>query len=174
MTRAFVQDVKATTGYCFDERFFCYCEDTDLVLRANLLGYRPAYVDQLVALHEEQASSRSKHDSFIAYLGLRNLIWMHCKYVPTSILIRNSLCLLLSHLLNIVKQTLSGRPGVLYRDAFRQLPAMLNERAQFKAAARVKPSALAKTVSRQFYRAGYAGVVLAEWRERLCRGLQPR
>ena len=170
MTRAFVQDIKATSGYCFDARFFCYCEDTDLVLRANLLGYRPAYVDQLVALHEGQASSRRKHHTFIAYHGLRNAIWMHWKLIPASLLIRNSPWLLLAHLLTIARQTLSGRPGVvlvLYRDAFRQLPAMLKERARFQVAARVAPAVLAKAVSKRFYRAGYAGVVLAEWRERL-------
>ena len=170
MTRAFLEDVKATTGYCFDERFFCYCEDTDLVLRANLLGYRPAYVDQLVALHEGQASSRNQHNSFIAYHGLRNTLWMHWKLIPTSILLRNAPWLLLTHLLTIVRQTLSGRPGILiavYRDAFKQLPTMVKERAQFKLATRVTPAVLAQVVSRRFYRAGYAGVVLAEWRNRL-------
>ncbi len=177
MTRAFVQDVISTTGYCFDERFFCYCEDTDLVLRANLLGYRPAYVDQLVALHEGQASSRSKQDSFIAYHGLRNAIWMHWKLIPASLLIRNSPWLLLAHLLTIARQTLSGRPGVLfalYRDAFRQLPAMLKERAKFRLAARVAPPVFAEAVSKRFYRAGYAAVVLAEWRQRLRNRLRPR
>jgi GT2 family glycosyltransferase len=169
MTRAFVQDVQATSGYCFDERFFCYCEDTDLVLRAYLLGYRPAYVDQLVALHEGQASSRIKPSTFIAYHGLRNAIWMHWKLIPTSLLIRNSLWLLLAHLLTVARQTLSGRAGVLfavYRDAFRQLPAMRRERARFKVAARVAPSVLGKAISRRFYRQGYAAVVLSEWRKR--------
>ena len=150
MTRAFLEDVKATTGYCFDERFFCYCEDTDLVLRANLLGYRPAYVDQLVALHEGQASSRNQHNSFIAYHGLRNALWMHWKLIPTSILIRNAPWLLLAHLLTVARQTLSGRSTVLfavYRDAFKQLPAMLKERAQFKLVTRVTPAVLAQAVS---------------------------
>lgn len=168
MTRAFVHDVKATSGYCFDERFFCYCEDTDLVLRANLLGYRPAYVDQLVALHEGQASS-SRHNTFIAYHGLRNLIWMQCKFAPTSHLIKNSPLLLLAHLLNIIRYALAGRAGVLfavYRDAFKQLPAMLRERTRFKVAARVDPAVLGKAVSRRFYRQGYAGVVLSEWWKR--------
>ena len=134
------------------------------------MGYRPAYVDQLVALHEGQASSRGQHNSFIAYHGLRNAIWMHWKLIPASILIRNAPWLLLAHLLTVARQTLSGRPRVLwavYRDAFSQLPAMLKERAQFKLVARVAPAVLAQSVSRRFYRAGYAGVVLTEWRNRL-------
>ncbi len=169
MSRAFVQDVKDTTGYCFDARFFCYCEDTDLVLRANLLGYRPAYVDQLVALHEGQASSRVRHNSFIAYHGLRNAMWMHWKFVPTSLLIRNSPWLLLAHLLTVARQTLSGRLGVLfalYRDAFKQLPTMLRERARFQGSERVTPAVLASSISRRFYRQGYTGMVISEWRNR--------
>ena len=95
---------------------------------------------------------------------------MQWKLIPTSILLRNAPWLLLSHLLTIVRQTLSGRPGILiavYRDAFKQLPTMVKERAQFKLATRVTPAVLAQVVSRRFYRAGYAGVVLAEWRNRL-------
>ena len=170
MMRNFVQDIKAISGYCFDERFFCYCEDTDLALRANLLGYRPAYVDQLVALHEGQASSRIRNNSFIAYHGLRNLVWMHCKLIPISLLIRNSPWLLLAHLLNVIKQTLSGRPNVLfalYRDAFKQLPVMLQERAIFKTAMRVDRTTLDRVLGKRFYRKGYSRVVLAELTSRL-------
>jgi GT2 family glycosyltransferase len=169
MTRAFVQDVKTATGYCFDERFFCYCEDTDLALRANLLGYRPAYVDQLVALHEGQASSRAWANSFIAYHGLRNTMWMHWKLVPTRVLARSSGRLLLAHLLTIARQILSGRPGVLfavYLDALKQLPAMLRERARIQAATRVTSAVLGKCISTRFYRKGYAGLVIAGWRNR--------
>jgi GT2 family glycosyltransferase len=176
MTRAFVQDVKAATGYCFDKRFFCYCEDTDLALRANLLGYRPAYVDQLVALHEGQASSRDRDNSFIAYHGLRNSIWMHWKAVPTRILLRNGCWLLLAHLLTITRQTLSGRAGVLfavYRDAFKHLPAMLRERARIQRVARVGPAVLKKSISSRFYRKGYAGVVASGWRNHFRKGGKP-
>jgi GT2 family glycosyltransferase len=83
MNLPFVQDVLATTGCCFDERFFCHCEDTDLVLRANLLGYRPACVDELVALHEGQANSLGQHSTSNAYQCLRNTICMPCKSMPT-------------------------------------------------------------------------------------------
>lgn len=167
MTRDFVQDVKSTTGYCFDERFFCYCEDTDLALRANLLGYRPAYVDQLVALHEGQASSRAQNNNFIAYHGLRNTIWMHWKFLPTFLLIKNSPWLLLAHLFTFARQIFSGRSSTLfelYRDAFRQRSNMLRERERFRLVTRVVPEVLAKIVSKRFYRKGYTGVILLELR----------
>jgi GT2 family glycosyltransferase len=170
MTRAFVHDIIATTGYFFDARYFCYCEDTDLALRANLLGYRPAYTDQLVAMHEGQASSNAAPGNFITYHGLRNAIWMHLKLVPTPLLVKHLPWLLLAHLLTVIRQTLSGRAGVLiviYRDALRQWPAIRQDRARLQAAARVPASALAAVISKRFYRQGYAAIVVAEWRHRL-------
>lgn len=168
MSRWFVQDIKTTTGYCFDARYFCYCEDTDLALRANLLGYRPAYVDQLVALHEGQASAKTANNNFIAYHGLRNAVWMHWKLIPTSMLIKHFPLLLLAHLLTIARQSFAGRPTVMvsvYRDALRQMPAVLEERAHFKRKARLTPEGLSKVIGNRFYRRGYSHQVLAEWRE---------
>ena len=162
-----VQDIIATTGYCFDARFFCYCEDTDLVLRANLLGYRPAYVDQLVALHEGQASSSTAPSNFIAYHGLRNAIWMHYKCIPTTLLLRHAHWLLLAHVLTIVRQTLSGRASVMvdvYRDAFRQLKTLRAERQHLQRITRVSPHPWQSAIAPHFYRAGYASQVLAGWK----------
>ncbi|MDD2923812.1 glycosyltransferase family 2 protein [Rhodoferax sp.] len=177
MTRAFVEDVKATTGYCFDARFFCYCEDTDLVLRANLLGYRPAYVDRLVALHEGQASSGSKSNDFIAYHGLRNLIWMQYKLIPTSMLMRHLPWLVLANLLNVIRQIMAGRVDVLlavYNDALKQLPSLRKERAKFLSNTRLHTMALAQNTSRQFYRTGYARLVITQWYAKFQRTTSPR
>lgn len=169
MTRAFVLDMLATTGYCFDERFFCYCEDTDLVLRANLMGYRPAYVDTLVALHEGQASSGGGNNHFIAYHGLRNALWMQCKLIPASLLWRYALPLLLAHLLTIVRQVISGRSKVLwaiYRDAFKSFGAFYSERKQLQKVRRRDGKLLRSVMSPHFYRQGYASIVLKEWQIR--------
>jgi GT2 family glycosyltransferase len=167
MTRVFLQDVKAATGYWFDERFFCYCEDTDLALRANLLGYKPAYVDELVALHEGQASSRVQHNDFIAYHGLRNLLWMQWKFLPTRVLIKNCFWFLLAHLLNAIKYAATGRTGVLfavYRAAIEQRSTMMQERARFQGIVKGIPQAvLTNAISRRFYRKGYIRLVLSEW-----------
>lgn len=166
MTRDFVHDVITTTGYCFDARFFCYCEDTDLALRANLLGYQPSYSDQMLALHEGQASSSIAPSNFIAYHGLRNAIWMHYKCMPTKTLLRHIHWLLLAHGLTIVRQTLSGRAAVMYavyRDAFRQLKTLRAERHLLQSATRVDVQHWQTVIAPGFYRAGYAGQVLAGW-----------
>jgi GT2 family glycosyltransferase len=170
MTRDFIQDIIGSTGYFFDPRYFCYCEDTDLVLRAALLGYKAVYVDELVALHEGQASSSTQSDDFIAYHGLRNAIWMHCKFMPTRVLIKHVGWLFLAHTMTIVRQTLSGRAAVMYRvyrDAFRQWPSMLKERTNFKKLVRVAPSELYNVIAPRFYRKGYAALVLRGWMQRV-------
>lgn len=166
MTRDFLHDVITTTGYCFDARFFCYCEDTDLALRANLLGYQPTFSDELVALHEGQASSNNAPSHFIAYHGLRNAIWMHYKCMPTRMLLSHIHWLLLAHGLTIVRQTLSGRAAVMYavyRDALRQLKALHAERYHLQCASRIDSKRWRTVIAHGFYRAGYARQVLAGW-----------
>jgi GT2 family glycosyltransferase len=169
MTRAFIDDLLATTGYFFDARYFCYCEDTDLVLRANLLGWRPVYEDTLLALHEGQASTGGRHNDFIAYHGLRNAMWMHCKLIPTALLWRFAHLLLLAHLLTMGRQIVSGRVRLLwriYRDAFALLPEFRQERQRMAALRRIEAADLRRVMSGRFYRRGYAAVVLNEWKIR--------
>ncbi|HWQ12879.1 MAG TPA: glycosyltransferase family 2 protein [Roseiflexaceae bacterium] len=62
----------------FDERFFMYCEDTDLSLRARLAGYRCRYVAAAVVLHHYRPSytpakafylDRNRHLMLLKSLG---------------------------------------------------------------------------------------------------------
>ena len=163
LTRALLERLKAVSGYYFDPRFFCYCEDLDLVLRVILLGYRPIYLDQLLALHEGQASSGSGYNPFIAYHGLRNTLWMHIKLMPAGLLWRYGLFLLLAHGLMIARHTLSGRFSLMlrvYRDALRRLPEFLAERRQLKSHAQAYGHVLNAYLTKRFYRKGYLQLVL--------------
>ncbi len=158
MTRELIDHLLQTSGYCFDERFFCYCEDTDLVLRANLLGYEPAYVDEVIALHEGQASSGGGLNRFIAYHGIRNSIWMQMKLMPTAILVRYGALLLLAHVLSVIRHTLAGHGRLLlevYRDAWKQRRAFLQERGIWARSSRLSARQLMQRLAPRFYRAGY-------------------
>ena len=165
LSRACLEDIKKSAGYCFDPRFFCYCEDTDLMVRAILLGYQPVFVDELLALHEGQASSGGPGNRFIAYHGLRNAIWMVVKSIPMLMLIKYGFFLLLVHGMAIARQVLLGNSGLLlavYRDALRGLPAMLRDRSRLREVSRGGRCALEERITRQFYRAGYAKLVLGQ------------
>lgn len=164
-TRALAEHLKTVSGYCFDPRFFCYCEDTDMVLRAVLLGYRPIYVDQLMALHEGQASSGGGYNAFIAYHGLRNTLWMHIKLIPAGMLWRFGPLLLLAHIAMVVRHTLSGRFLLMwrvYRDALRKLPEFMAERKRLGSHVQAQSVKLTQCVTPRFYRKGYARLVAQE------------
>lgn len=170
LSRELVERLTAVSGYVYDPRFFCYCEDTDLALRAVLLGFRPAYTDEVVALHEGQASSGADSE-FIAYHGLRNLIWMHVKLLPGRLVAKYGLLLLAAHGLTVIRQGLVGRLGLMgrvYRDAFARLPEFRAERARFARHADPGRARLEGLVAPRFYRRGYLaevlGIIQARWR----------
>lgn len=130
-SRQLLETLQDKQGYVFDERFFCYAEDTDLAFRALLLGYKPAYCDQLIALHHGQASSGGGFNDFVLYHGIRNSIWTASKCMPWPMLLVMSPLALVLHAAIIVRHLQRGKARVLwrlYRDALQGLPAMLRAR----------------------------------------------
>jgi GT2 family glycosyltransferase len=171
LSRACLEDINQNAGYWFDPRFFCYCEDTDLVVRAILLGYQPVFVDELLALHEGQASSGGEGNRFIAYHGLRNAIWMVAKSIPLRLLSKHAPLLMMAHGMAMARQVLAGNARLMikaYRDALRGLPAMWRERCRLRTGARAGRQALEARMARRFYRAGYARLVIRQLGARYC------
>lgn len=165
-TRELLEQLKIVSSYYFDARYFCYCEDTDMVLRTVLLGFKPAYIDQIIALHEGQASSGGVHTDFITYHGIRNSIWMQVKLLPRSILLKYGCLLLLAHILTIGRHTLSGRFSMLtklYLDAFSILPQIIKERKIFSRHIRLTTSEIDKLIAPRFYRKGYLMLVMSQF-----------
>ncbi|QIL78547.1 glycosyltransferase family 2 protein [Diaphorobacter sp. HDW4A] len=163
LKRSMLEELHQISGYYFDERFFCYCEDTDLVLRAVLLGYETAYLNEVLALHEGQGSSGGNVSAFITYHGLRNSIWMHAKLLPVSLFLRLGPLLVLAHCLSIGRHGLYGRFGLLwrtYRDGLRRLPEFLRERKRYRSADRYEVEGLRARITPRFYRARYMAHVL--------------
>ncbi len=165
MDRAFVEDTISVSGYLFDSRFFCYCEDTDLVLRAVLRGYRPIFVNDVVALHEGQASSGGNYNDFIAYHGLRNALWMQWKLMPMVLRLRHSPSSLAAQMMTVVRYTLDGRLGVLlrvYKDAYARRAEFRQEGMRLSAYWKLNARALRRRFSSRFYRKGYIKLALAQ------------
>ncbi len=129
--RQLLEALQGEHGYMFDPDFFCYAEDTDVAARALLLGFRPAYFDGVVALHEGQVSSGGGFSDFILYHGIRNSIWVLIKCVPWPVLLLCSPLILLMYTAIAFRHGLGGKGRVvyrLYRDAFRGVPGMLRKR----------------------------------------------
>lgn len=153
-SRRFLEEVKRLHGDVFDPAYFCYAEDTDLCIRARLLGYSVGYTDETVAYHAGQASTAGEYSDFILYHGIRNSIWMVAKSMPASIILTHLPWFLLLHGGIVLRHTLQGRWRTLlrlYRDAIAGLPRVLRERKRIQASRRIPGAGLRSYIDRQFY-----------------------
>lgn len=69
----------------FDQDFFAYYEDVDISFRAQLAGWKVAYVPGAVAYHKIGTSSAKVKD-FTTYQTLKNLPMLMWKNVPWSLM----------------------------------------------------------------------------------------
>lgn len=165
LTRRLLEDLHASHGEWFDERFFCYAEDTDLVLRARWLGYRPGYAADAIVYHEGSLSSGGPENDFVLYHGIRNSLWWLVKDAPTGWLLRSLPWFILLHCGIVLRHLRRGRARVLwrlYRDAIKGIPAMHAKRKIIRSARRVPASEFSSWVEPRFYERGY---VRRAWRE---------
>lgn len=74
----------------FDEAYFCYLEDLDLGMRAQLAGWKCWYVPDATVRHHKSASA-GNYSKFKAYHVERNRIWNAIKLLPRFILLTSPL-----------------------------------------------------------------------------------
>jgi GT2 family glycosyltransferase len=164
-TRRLLEDLSTAHGEWFDEEFFCYAEDTDLILRARWLGYRPAFAGDALVDHAGSLSSGGPENDFVLYHGIRNSLWWLAKDAPAGWLLRSLPWFILLHCGIVLRHLRRGRARVLwrlYRDAVRGLPAMLRKRKRIRAARRVAPGEFRRWVEPRFYERDY---LRRAWRE---------
>ena len=63
-----------------DERFFLYCEDAELCLRATRAGYRIRYEPRAVVRHKVSASTGGERSPMSVYYGTRNRLMLLSQY----------------------------------------------------------------------------------------------
>jgi GT2 family glycosyltransferase len=142
LPRTVLDTLLARHGHWFDPAFFCYAEDTDLVMRSRWLGFPVAIVDEATVLHHGSLSSGGADNEFVLYHGIRNSIWTLAKNAPALWLLAFSPWLLLAHTGIWVRNLRKGRARTLwrlYRDALAGLPAMIKARRRI-AGSRVLPA----------------------------------
>lgn len=164
-TRELLLDLKASHGYIFDPDYFCYAEDTDLCIRARLLGYGAVCVDECVVLHQGQASSGGGYNDFIMFHGVRNSIWTMVKTTPPATLIRNALWVLALHGGIVVRHLRRGKFRVLlglYHSALKGMPGILRKRAAIQRARRITTAEFDALVTRGLYERDYVRNALSE------------
>jgi N-acetylglucosaminyl-diphospho-decaprenol L-rhamnosyltransferase len=165
LTRRLLADLRVSHGEWFDESFFCYAEDTDLVVRALWLGYRAAFARDAIAHHAISLSSGGPDNDFVLYHGIRNSLWWLIKGAPTGWLLRSLPWFITLHVAICLRHLRRGRLRVLwrlYRDAIKQVPAMRRKRAVIRKTRRISPAEFAGRIEPSFYERDY---LRRAWRE---------
>lgn len=158
VTRRLLDEIHAVHGEWFDGTFFCYAEDTDLVMRARWLGFESAYADDAIVVHHGSLSSGGPDNEFVLYHGIRNSIWALAKNAPVMWLLMYSPWIVIAHVAIWVRNLRKGRARALwrlYRDSLRGLPAMWRKRRRVTRTRRVRAGAWWGWVEPAFYERGY-------------------
>ena len=133
----------------FDEEFFAYCEDTDLALRARLLGWEGRSVPRARVFHHYSGTGGSYSETK-AFLVERNRIWVVVKNFPLPCLALSVFYTLWRYVVNLygvaagrgsggrlVRSTTGFSPFAIvlraYGSAIRGLPSMYSKRRELKA-----------------------------------------
>lgn len=137
----------------FDERFFLYCEDTDLGLRARWKLWECVYAPAAIVEHRYSHSAGAA-SSLKAYYVERNRIFVVVKNFPAASLLLSPLFAVARyfwHVVYLVKGQgkaaeleggVTGLPMVTLRawaSAMRELPAVWRERKSILRGARMTP-----------------------------------
>lgn len=91
----------------FDEDFFAYYEDVDLSFRAQLAGWKVAYVPEAIVYHEMSVTGK-RIKGFFTYQTVKNLPWLLIKNVPSPYLVRVLPRFMLALLLFIGRAVIRG------------------------------------------------------------------
>ncbi len=123
-----------------DEDFFLYDEDTDLSFRAQLAGWKCAYVPTAIVHHVSNATTVRLSDIHV-YYHARNLEFVWIKNMPAGLMLRFAPQKLLQEIGSFCYICLRhGKWGAYFRakrDALRMFPLMRQKRKDIQSRRRV-------------------------------------
>jgi GT2 family glycosyltransferase len=136
-----------------DEDFFLYDEDADLNFRAQLAGWKCAYIPTAVAYHVANATTGRLSDLHV-YYHTRNLEFVWIKNMPTGLMIRFAHHKIIQELGSFCYLCLrhgKWRPFFrAKRDTLKMLPLMLEKRKRIQARRRVPNRYLRSVLTSMF------------------------
>ena len=123
-----------------DDDFFLYDEDTDLNFRAQLAGWKCAYVPTAIVYHLANATSVRLSDTHV-YYHARNLEFVWLKNLPAGLMLRLAPQKLLQEIGSFCYLCIRHGKWTAYfrakRDALRTVPSMWKKRKDVQSRRRV-------------------------------------
>jgi len=101
-----LDDVLAVGG--FDEELFCYMEDVDLGFRLKLADKHTLFVPGAVA-HHQVSGSTGYRSEISTYYGVRNVLWVLLKNMPSPLLPAAVLCNAIAQILYLCRSLARGQ-----------------------------------------------------------------
>jgi len=123
----------------FRPDFFANFEDTDLLLRAVVAGWRIRYAPRAEVRHHLNATIARVRDLSFDVRSVRNATWAFFVNLPLPVLLLNLPGFLLSNLAIVLLMPLAGRPGVAVAFVRGRLRALGELRALWRERARLAP-----------------------------------
>jgi GT2 family glycosyltransferase len=138
-----------------DDDFFLYDEDTDLNFRAQLAGWKCAYVPNAIVYHKSNATSGRLSDLHVYYHS-RNLEFVWLKNMPASLMLRYAHHKLIQEFGSFLYLCVRhGKCSSFFRakkDALKMFPLTWRKRKEIQAKKRVPNSYLRELLSPMFTR----------------------
>ena len=136
-----------------DDDFFLYDEDTDLSFRAQLAGWKCAYVPTAIVYHKSNATSQRLSDLHVYYHS-RNLEFVWLKNMPSSLMLRYAHHKLVQELGSFFYLCIRhGKWRAFFRakkDALKMASLMWGKRKEIQTMKRVSDSDIRRLLSPMF------------------------
>ncbi len=138
----------------FDEDYFCYNEDVDMVFRMRLLGHQCLYVENSLVAHVGSGVTGIDSD-FSIYHGHRNLIWTYVKNMPGWYVLLYLPQHIMLNIISLLYYTAKGRGGVIWKSkwhALKGLGQVLSKRKQIQKNRTVSADVVTDVMTKGFTR----------------------
>lgn len=136
-----------------DDDFFLYDEDTDLAFRAQLAGWKCAYVPTAVAYHKANATAGRLSNTHV-YYHTRNLEFVYIKNMPLGLILRLAPHKLAQEVGSFCYLCVRCRKWGAFlrakRDALKGAPSMLRKRREIQARRRVSSAYIRSLMTPMF------------------------
>lgn len=126
----------------FDQDFFAYYEDIDISFRAQLAGWKVAFVPQSIVYHEQGKTSETMRSGFTTYQYMKNLPLVIIKNMPVRLMWRVVPRFGLAYSMFFVNAFLKGKGGSALKGwlaVWWLLPKKLRERRHIQKSRTVTP-----------------------------------